>query len=186
MHDRSDLGLRGPVKSSRSERTFPFRCSGASDSEERRSITTTEYDREGRFCGSGFKTRTRRNRPGSTRTIRVGACGRELLMEPRVLPRSERITMIKRDGWSESGLRPRTLLSALLNHSNMIPSAERQRFCTLIWLRCARIPRMVMAWREARVRTQRRAPKRSKLVMTDETDQSHWLFTAMIKNCCVA
>ena len=51
MYDRSDLGLRGPVKSCRSEQTLSFRRCGADacDTEERCSVTTTEYDSEGQL-----------------------------------------------------------------------------------------------------------------------------------------
>ena len=51
MYDRSDLGLRGPVNSCRSERIMFFRkCGGEScDIEERREIAATQYNREGRL-----------------------------------------------------------------------------------------------------------------------------------------
>ena len=51
MYDRSDLGLRGLVKSCRSERIMFFRkCGGEScDIEERREIAATQYNREGRL-----------------------------------------------------------------------------------------------------------------------------------------
>jgi len=57
MYDRSDLNLRGPVKRCRSERTLRFRRCGADacDTEERRFVTTTEYDREGRLLRQRFQ-----------------------------------------------------------------------------------------------------------------------------------
>ena len=57
MYERSDLGLRGPVKSCRSERTLPFRRCGADacETEERCSVTTTGYDRAGRLLRQWFQ-----------------------------------------------------------------------------------------------------------------------------------
>ena len=65
MYDRSDLGLRGPVKSCLSERIMFFRkCGGeACDTEERREIVTTQYDREGRLL-----RQLHQNRDGSQST----------------------------------------------------------------------------------------------------------------------
>src|SRR5215467_7605389 len=57
MYDRSDLGLRGPVKSCRSERKLYSRRCGADacDTEERRFVTTTEYDQDGRLLRQWYQ-----------------------------------------------------------------------------------------------------------------------------------
>jgi YD repeat-containing protein len=57
MYDRSHLGLRGLVKSCRSERTLYSRRCGAEacDTEERRFVTTTEYDQAGRLLRHWFQ-----------------------------------------------------------------------------------------------------------------------------------
>jgi len=185
MYDRSDLGLRGPVKSCRSEQTLSFRRCGADacDTEERCSVTTTEYDSEGQLLRQWCQN------PNASEWTAVYTYDQSGRLPTIATDGTAGTPEIRTHYYDQAGRLERIGLKTSDSAERTVESFKydcvgRKTKVLHIDLSSRRPDTTYGYGVEGTTSAYSAVRERFKPGMTSEANRSHWLFTAMIKICC--